>query len=382
MLTTRGRSRIVVRQMGGHRYCLWSAESDEPASSRSSTQSPQTVRSCPHDVEAVVAAATLGCRGVSHTPTYDQLRGERINADVPASETDPQQVDPPGKHRLRDDAPAVAAVGGFSPGPGADLAEGWSWFTMVDSDRSGKHFLRENTPGAVAVSGCSPRPGADLAAYWSWFGTPEPVRAGRATTTRSVHPFAETLPSRADTRGGSADGWWANSIHRSTHRMRLFCHQPPRATASSTRRSVSAATRKPNRCKAVTVSPLEPHHDSQLPVPPPKAPIAAHGETSGSGSDGTSTNMKYSSTEFSKGAYDVRHKSQPGKLVRRHDGSLSRGGFDELAEPEWPQVNVRSRAAAPGAGAAADGAAVISRRYWVRRLAGFRVESLLLVLRH
>jgi hypothetical protein len=163
----------------------------ESASSRSSTQSSQTVRSCPHDVEAVVAAATLGCRGVSHTPTYDQLRGERINADVPASETDPQQVDPPGKHRLRDDAPAVAAVGGFSSGPGADLAEGWSWFTMVDSDQPGKHFLRENTPGAVAVSGCSRRPGADLAADWSWFGRPEPVRAGRATT-RSVHPFAET----------------------------------------------------------------------------------------------------------------------------------------------------------------------------------------------
>jgi hypothetical protein len=64
---------------------------------------------------------------VSHTPTYDQLRGERINADVPASETDPQ-VDQPGRHHLREDPAAVAAVGGSSPGPGADLAEGWSWF--------------------------------------------------------------------------------------------------------------------------------------------------------------------------------------------------------------------------------------------------------------
>ncbi len=109
------------------------------------------MRSCPHEVDAVVAAAVLGCRGVSHTPTYDQLRGERINADVPASEADPHQVDPPGKHRLRDDAPAAAAVGGSSRGPGTDLAQ----------DRS-------------------------------WFGTPEPVRAGRATTTRSVHSLAGT----------------------------------------------------------------------------------------------------------------------------------------------------------------------------------------------
>jgi hypothetical protein len=43
-----------------------------------------------------------------------------------------------------------------------------------------------------------------------------------------------------------------------------------------------------------------------------------------------------------KGAYDVRHKSQPGKLVRRHDGSLFRGGCDELARTGVPQVGVRS----------------------------------------
>lgn len=90
-------------------------------------------------MEAVVAGAALGCRGVSHTPTYDQLRGERINADVPASEADPHQVDPPGKHRLGDDAPAVV-VGGFSPGPGADRTQGWSWFAMVDSDHPGKQI--------------------------------------------------------------------------------------------------------------------------------------------------------------------------------------------------------------------------------------------------
>ena len=105
----------------------------------------------PHDVEAVLAAAALGCRAVSHTPTYDQLRGERINAGVPASEADPYQVGHPAKHRRRDDAPAAAAVGGFSPEPGADLAEGWSWF-----------------------------------------GTGQPVRVGPANTTRPAHCSAGT----------------------------------------------------------------------------------------------------------------------------------------------------------------------------------------------
>lgn len=85
----------------------------------------------------------LRCRAVSQTPAYDQLRGERINADAPASDADPQ-IDHPGKHRLRDDPPGAGAV--FSPltGPGADLGRGWSGFWAGDSERPGKHRIRDD----------------------------------------------------------------------------------------------------------------------------------------------------------------------------------------------------------------------------------------------
>jgi hypothetical protein len=64
---------------------------------------------------------------VSQTPTYDQLHGERLNADVPAiegdsfaSETDPDPLAHSGKHRRRDDGPSAAlcdAFGAVVPAP-------------------------------------------------------------------------------------------------------------------------------------------------------------------------------------------------------------------------------------------------------------------------
>jgi hypothetical protein len=143
---------------GGRRYPPWSVGSGGfRILYVLSTESPQPVHywctastTCPHDVEAVLATAALWCRVMRLTPTYDQLRDERLNADVPASEAG-TQVDHPGRHRLRDDAPAAAAVGGSSSGPGADLAEDWSWFVTGD-----------------------------------------PVRTGSAHTTRSVHSSAGT----------------------------------------------------------------------------------------------------------------------------------------------------------------------------------------------
>ncbi|MBV9057936.1 MAG: hypothetical protein JO296_00915 [Pseudonocardiales bacterium] len=59
---------------------------------------------------------------MSQTPTYDQLRGERINTDVPAGEADPQPVDRPGRHRLQDAATAESAVPAALLGRRADLA--------------------------------------------------------------------------------------------------------------------------------------------------------------------------------------------------------------------------------------------------------------------
>jgi hypothetical protein len=115
---------------------------------------------------------------VSHTPTYDQLRGERINVDVPASQAgvpaspaDPEPLTRPGKHHLRDDAPTAVAAFGPSPRSGAGLAEDWPGSRTGDSDPRGKHAVPDDPPGATEVSGPSREPGADLAASWSWFGT-------------------------------------------------------------------------------------------------------------------------------------------------------------------------------------------------------------------
>jgi hypothetical protein len=63
-----------------------------------------------------------GVRLMGQTPIYDQLRGERINADIPATAAVPQLLDHPGRHHLLAVAPGPAAV--FGPRrPGTDLNE-------------------------------------------------------------------------------------------------------------------------------------------------------------------------------------------------------------------------------------------------------------------
>ncbi len=132
---------------------------------------------------------------MSQTPTYDQLRGERINADVPASEVNEQQVDHLGRHRLADDA-VGAAVGGQPPGSGADLAD-WSGFGTGNSGHPGKHRLHDDAPGAPAICGRSPGPPAELVGGWSWFTPAGPGRAGLANATGPVAPTAGTdLPGQ------------------------------------------------------------------------------------------------------------------------------------------------------------------------------------------
>jgi hypothetical protein len=64
--------------------------------------------------------APLRCRRMGETPIYDQVRGERINADVPASGVDPQPASYHGKHRLLADTLVPVTVFG-PPGPGAGL---------------------------------------------------------------------------------------------------------------------------------------------------------------------------------------------------------------------------------------------------------------------
>lgn len=68
------------------------------------------------------AGPPLQCHPVSQTPIYDQLRGEHINVDVPASGADPQNIGQSEQNDLFIDASSVTAVFPRPPGPGADLS--------------------------------------------------------------------------------------------------------------------------------------------------------------------------------------------------------------------------------------------------------------------
>jgi hypothetical protein len=83
---------------------------------------------CPHVVEAVFARRVPTVSRMSQTPLYDQLRDERLNADVAASDRDgsaPEgQQEPRGSSGLRPvpgGGPGAVAVRGVCSGPDADL---------------------------------------------------------------------------------------------------------------------------------------------------------------------------------------------------------------------------------------------------------------------
>ena len=65
-------------------------------------------------------AVALRCRPVWETPIYEQLRGERINADVPPTETALPRVGRPGRHRQLADTTGPVPLYA-PPGSGADL---------------------------------------------------------------------------------------------------------------------------------------------------------------------------------------------------------------------------------------------------------------------
>ena len=152
-----------------------SGRMDSASLAPSSTESPQSLHrwctvstSCPHDVPVVhmmwrpsPPGAPLRCSTVSQTPMYDQLRGECINADVPAGEVDPYPLHHPGKHRLRDDAPGPVEVCPSSPGPEADLAEGWSWFGTGELGRADLANVTRPAHSSSGASGYGYPPAAD-----------------------------------------------------------------------------------------------------------------------------------------------------------------------------------------------------------------------------
>jgi hypothetical protein len=115
--------------------------------------------SCPHDVDVAACRPAPTVRCVSQTPTYDQLRGERINAEIPASKDRSLPVDPPGKHQPLDSA-AGALAHGQSPEAAAHLTPAWSWFESVHAGPAGKHHLWEEASDSVDVHDQSATPPA------------------------------------------------------------------------------------------------------------------------------------------------------------------------------------------------------------------------------
>ncbi|MFY9806683.1 MAG: hypothetical protein WAK86_05380 [Pseudonocardiaceae bacterium] len=65
---------------------------------------------------------------MSQTPIYDQLRRERINADVPAGAANPHQVGQAGQHRRSAGTRRHAPAGRHSP-TARDTAQ-FSWFDL------------------------------------------------------------------------------------------------------------------------------------------------------------------------------------------------------------------------------------------------------------
>jgi hypothetical protein len=55
---------------------------------------------------------SLRCRAVGHTPIYDQLRGERINADVPPNDVDSHRHGSLSRHCRGVAAPSAAGLVG------------------------------------------------------------------------------------------------------------------------------------------------------------------------------------------------------------------------------------------------------------------------------
>lgn len=135
-----------------------------------------------------------GVRPMGRTPIYDQLRGERINADVPAAEADPQGVGRRGRHHVLVVAPGPAAVV-RPPGPS----------TGLDGNR---HHLLETYPavqpagdGERAVAVWGPRAALSLAAHVRQ--TP-----AQAASSSPALPSASHNPTAQGTAAGDHGAHW------------------------------------------------------------------------------------------------------------------------------------------------------------------------------
>jgi hypothetical protein len=132
-----------------------------------------------------------GVRPMDRTPIYDQLRGERINADVPAVEADPQVVGRCGRHH--------------APGPTAVVGPPGSSTGLVDGNR---HHLLETCPavppagdGGRAVAVWGPRAALSLAAHAR-------QAPARDASSSPALPSASHIPAAQGTAAGDHGAHW------------------------------------------------------------------------------------------------------------------------------------------------------------------------------
>jgi hypothetical protein len=133
---------------------------------------------------------------VSQTPLYDQLRGERINADVPASDTDVsarqaqhEPLSPSGLRLVAAGGPVAVAVHGVSSGSEADLT--------AEGDRSGRHHRPDVASDVEGGAGLCRRQGAEVAEGRSRVAATVP--AGPAAPMPSERCVAQQADPAVDT---------------------------------------------------------------------------------------------------------------------------------------------------------------------------------------
>jgi hypothetical protein len=119
----------------------------------------------------------LRCRPVRPTPLYDQLRGERINADLPPSDGHLQQAADRGKHRLADGELGSATEDtrpSRIPSHRANTDVPPREADPHQRAHPAKHHLPDGEPG-LAAAFTRPSAAADRITNWSWFATAEPT---------------------------------------------------------------------------------------------------------------------------------------------------------------------------------------------------------------
>ncbi|MGA8517738.1 MAG: hypothetical protein WB735_06285, partial [Pseudonocardiaceae bacterium] len=147
---------------------------------------------------------------MGQTPIYEQLRGERLIADVPATGDDPQRGDHhPGKHHLLTAAPVPAAVS-RPPGPGTDRAANQHHRTYPADQPAGN-----GSPTAVAGTASSPA-----------------LDSPRATSTGARHEQPPEPPAASHHPAAQGAAAGARGTHRAEGRgPRQLHHADPRPAA-------------------------------------------------------------------------------------------------------------------------------------------------------